>query len=266
MSRHTRAALWSGLLMVLSPWCWAGETIDRVLLTVNSRIILESDLQNEIRLQRLMAGSSLANDVHVERDAALQRLINRALISQEMKGLTLIPESDLQISTQLNELRKQARGADTDEGWHKLLAGAGLTEDDVRERVADEVNTNLFLEAKFRPNLRVSNARIQSYYKDEFVPEMKKRGAVAPPLEKISEKIEQILSEQTLNELFTEWMKVLRNQARIRVLDSSVKLNGFDSPSSLAGMNFLPLRISEEQVAAPAATTPLIAPASAPPR
>ena len=132
-----------------------------------------------------------------------------------------------------------------------------LSEDDIRDCVAEQVNTNLFLEAKFRPTLRVNNARIQSYYKEVLVPELKKKGAAVPPLEQVSTQIEQILAEQTLNDLFTEWMKGLRGQARLRMIDTTLKPRGFETPSSLSGMNFLPLRISDERAAqsSPAAST-----------
>jgi hypothetical protein len=239
------------LLPVLSSVMYAGDLLDRVLVTVNSRVILQSDLETELRLQKLMAGTPSATTTQEGREAALDRLINRVLLQDEMQGLDLPSPTDPQVTAQISEVRRQLKGAESDERWRKLLADAGLTEDEVRERIADEVNTNLFLEAKFRPSLRVSSARIQSYYKETLVPELKKKGAPVARLEDVSAQIEQILAEQTLNELFSEWIKGLRSQARMRVVDASIKLRGIETPSSLAGMNFLPLRISNEQGTSP---------------
>lgn len=236
----------------------SGELLDRVLVQVNSLVILQSDLDTEVRLQKLMSGTPNAAATQADREAALDRLIDRVLLKEEMRGIDLLPSSDPQITAQIAEVRKQLKGAESDEGWRKLLARAGLAEDDVRDRIAEQVNTNLFLEAKFRPTLSVNNVRIQSYYKEVLVPELKKKGAEVPPLQQVSAQIEQILTEQTLNDLFGEWMKGMRNQARIRVIDTALKPRGLETPSSLAGMNFLPLRISDEQAAqsAPAPTTP----------
>jgi SurA-like protein len=255
-------ALRLALLPFLASATHAGDLLDRVLVTVNSRVILQSDLETELRLQKLMAGTPNAPTTQEDREAALDRLINRVLLQEEMQGLDLLSPSDPQVTTQIAEVRKQIKGAENDEDWRKLLADVGLTYDDVRERVAEEVNTNLFLEAKFRPSLRVSPARIQSYYKETLVPELKKKGTPVASLEQVSSQIEQILAEQALNELFGEWIKGLRSQARMRVVDATIKLRGVETPSSLAGMNFLPLRISNEQstspqgVAAPAQTSP----------
>src|SRR5205814_527840 len=224
------------LLPVLVSVAHAGDLLDRVLVTVNSRIILQSDLETELRLQKLMAGAPNGPTTQEDREAALDRLINRVLLQEEMQGLDLLSPTDPQVTTQISEVRRQIKSAESDEGWRKLLVDAGLTEDEVHERIAEEVNTNLFLEAKFRPSLRVNSARIQSYYKETLVPELKKKGAPLAALEQVTPQIEQILAEQTLNELFGEWIKGLRSQARMRVIDTSIKLRGIETPSSLAGM------------------------------
>src|SRR5689334_18384109 len=192
-------------VMPLSTISSCGELLDRVLVQVNSLVILQSDLDTEVRLQKLMSGTPNAAATQAEREAALDRLIDRVLLKQEMRGIDLLPSSDPQITAHIGEVRKQLKGAEQDEGWHKLLAETGLAEEDIRDRIAEQVNTNLFLEAKFRPTLSVNNARIHSYYKEVLVPELKKKGAEVPPLQQVSAQIEQILTEQTLNDLFDEW-------------------------------------------------------------
>src|SRR5215469_435446 len=153
-------------LSLLSAAAHAGDLLDRILVTVNSHIILQSDLETELRLQKLMAGTPNAPTTQADREAALDRLINRVLLQEEMQGIDLLSPTDPQITAQIAEVRKQIKDAETEEGWRKLLAQTGLTPDDIRERIAEEVNTNLFLLAKFRPSLRVNAARIQSYYKE----------------------------------------------------------------------------------------------------
>jgi hypothetical protein len=222
----------------------AGEWLDKVLVSVNSRVILSSDLESEAKFQKLMNGTLDQPITDSDREAALQRLIDRSLVEQQMNGASLLSSSDPKITQHILELRKNLKDADTEEGWRKLLGAAGITEQELADRVAEEVNTNLYIGEKFQPNVRVNNARIRNYYQQTFVPEIRKRGATPLPLEEVSGKIEQILTEQTINELFSEWIKGLRTQARVRILDSSLKLSGFDAPPSLEGMNFLPLRIS----------------------
>lgn len=243
-------------LPLLSAGAFSGELLDRVLVQVNSLVILQSDLDTELQLQKLMSGTPDTPATQADRQAALDRLIDRVLLKQEMRGIDLLPSSDPQITAQIAEIRKHIKGADTDDGWRRLLAQAGLTEGEVRDCIAEQVNTNLFLEAKFRPTLSVNNARIQSYYKEVLVPELKKKGSAVPPLQEVSAQIEQILAEQTLNDLFGEWIKGLRNQARIRMIDTTLTPRGLEMPSSLAGMNFLPLRISDEQAAQSAPAPP----------
>src|SRR5690242_4331843 len=166
MSALRQLMLGFAFLPLLSTIASCGELLDRVLVQVNSLVILQSDLDTEVRLQKLMSGIPNAAATQADREAALDRLIDRVLLKEEMRGIDLLPSSDPQITAQITEVRKQLKGAETDEGWRKLLAQAGLAEDDVRDRIAEQVNTNLYLEAKFRPTLSVNNARIQSYYKE----------------------------------------------------------------------------------------------------
>jgi peptidyl-prolyl cis-trans isomerase SurA len=242
--------------IVVLPDAYAGELLDKVLVTVNSRVILSSDLESEVQFQKLMTGTLDLPITAPEREAALQRLIDRRLVEQQMSGASLLSSSDPKIAEHIVELRKNLKDADTDEGWRKLLAAAAITEQELAERVAEEVNTNLYVGEKFQPSVRVNNARIRNYYQQTFTPEVRRRGGTPPPLEEVSGKIEQILTEQTINELFSEWVKGLRTQARVRVLDSSLKLSGFDAPPSLEGMNFLPLRISPPGAGGSAAPAP----------
>ena len=59
------------------------------------------------------------------------------------------------------------------------------------------------------------NAIIAAYYQDKFLPEVRKRNAAEPKLAEVSAKIEQILAEQRVDAMLTNWLKTLRAQAHI---------------------------------------------------
>ncbi len=262
MNAHRKIVLL--LVLLFTGVAFASDLLDRVIVTVNSHIILESELQSEVQLQKIMAGTPNAPITQADRDAALQRLMDRVLLQHEMEGLDLVSASDPKITERLKAARAQIKGAESDEGWRNMLAAAGLGEQEVLERVASELSANLFIEARFRPRIHINNAAIRNYYQQSFLTEVRKRGAPEPPLRQVSDQIQEVLTEQAVNDLFTDWMKNLRTQATIRVLDPSIKLPGLESPSALAGMNFLPLRISEDRplkpaikAGAPAPSTPV---------
>ncbi|HKR97669.1 MAG TPA: hypothetical protein VJW55_19990 [Candidatus Angelobacter sp.] len=59
---------------------------------------------------------------------------------------------------------------------------------------------------------------IETYYQEKFLPEVRKRNAAAPALADVSDKIEQILVEQRIDTLLSDWLKTLRAQAHIETM------------------------------------------------
>src|SRR4030081_1622747 len=59
---------------------WAGEVIDRIVATVNGRIILESDWNDALCYEALLNGRSLSEFPSDERRAVLDRLIDQELL------------------------------------------------------------------------------------------------------------------------------------------------------------------------------------------
>ncbi|HKR97304.1 MAG TPA: hypothetical protein VJW55_18160, partial [Candidatus Angelobacter sp.] len=61
---------------------------------------------------------------------------------------------------------------------------------------------------------------IETYYQEKFLPEVRKRNATAPALADVSDKIEQILVEQRIDTLLSDWLKTLRAQAHIETMSA----------------------------------------------
>ena len=84
-----------------------------------------------------------------------------------------------------------------------------------------------FIDLRFRGLVRVEKDAIAAYYRDKFLPEVRRRGAVEPSLAEVSDKIEQILAERLVDDLLSSWLKTLRAQAHIeRMLPASPPATG----------------------------------------
>jgi hypothetical protein len=68
---------------------------------------------------------------------------------------------------------------------------------------------------RFRGLVRVDPSAIETYYNQKLLPQLKAQGSAAPPLNEVSQKIEQILVEQGIDEMLARWMDTLRGQAHI---------------------------------------------------
>ena len=222
----------------------AAETLDRVVARVDRHAIMRSDVEQEARFAHLVAGETGPITV-TDEVTALERLVDRSLISNEIAVFGAIPVTKKEIEARIGEMRKQIPKAESDSEWSRLLEANGITEQDVASEVTQEIRTLRFIDLRFRSEVRVGPRSLQTYYDTKFVPEMKKKGLVPPPLEQVQDQIESILREERVNALISDWLKSLRNQSRIQAFDPSLPLAGFSKKTpDISDLHFLPLRIT----------------------
>ncbi len=205
------------LLLLLAPLAAGGELVDRIVARVDHRVILESEVEDSLRYQAMIAGRRPGPFSAQERKQAIDRMVDQALIEEQIDHVTFVRASKPDIDQQVADLRQRLSGAAGDQGWRALLARYGLTEQDIAELVAEQVDIYRFVDNRFRPNIHIDKRSIESYYQEQFIPELHKRGARDVPLSEVSGKIEKILLEQRINELMGLWLRNLRLQEEVQV-------------------------------------------------
>ncbi|HET9840281.1 MAG TPA: SurA N-terminal domain-containing protein [Candidatus Angelobacter sp.] len=193
----------------------AGQVVDRMVAVVNKRVILESELDQAARVEFLLQGKPVAALAQADRAAVLERLIERALLDQQIVNRAMLDPTPQELAARVNEVRSGIPAAATDDQWKALLASYGLTQPDLEEQLTDQVRILRFIDLRFRGLVRVEKDAIDTYYQQKFLPEVRKRNAPEPSLAEVSDKIEQILIEQRIDELLNNWLKTLRAQAHI---------------------------------------------------
>jgi peptidyl-prolyl cis-trans isomerase SurA len=219
----------------------AAEKLDSIVVTVDHHAITRSDVEQEARFIHLVDGEKKPV-TPADEIAALGRLIDRSLVANQVAVFGLTPVSKQDIDARIAEMRKQIPEAESDSDWHRLLQENDLTQDDVANRVSQEIQTLRFIDLRFRSEVRVGPRAEQTYYDTKFVPEMKKKGLNPPPLDQVQDQIEAILREERVNALIAEWLATLRNQSRIQAFDPSLPLTGFEKKApDVSDLHFLPL-------------------------
>src|SRR6476661_8661990 len=191
------------------------QVVDRMVAVVNKHVILESELDQATRVEFLLQAKPIEQLAQTDRLATLERLIDRSLLEQQIVDPAMLNPGPEDLAEKIKELREGLPGAGNDETWKTILAGYGLTQQDVEEQLTSQVRILRFIDLRFRGLVRVDKEAIASYYQDRFLPEVRKRNASEPKLEEVSDKIEQILAEQRIDELLSNWLKTLRAQAHI---------------------------------------------------
>jgi peptidyl-prolyl cis-trans isomerase SurA len=191
------------------------QVIDRMVAVVNKHVILESELDQATRVEFLEQGKPIERLTYADRNAVLERLIDRSLLDQQIVNPAMLDPGPEELKAKVEELRQGIPGASRDQQWKDILAGYGLIQPDVEEQLTSQFRILRFIDLRFRGLVRVDKEAVAAYYQDRFLPEVRKRNASEPKLAEVSGKIEQILAEQRIDELLNNWLKTLRAQADI---------------------------------------------------
>jgi len=196
---------------------FAGEVIDRIVATVNGQIILQSDWNAALRYEGLLSARSLSDFTDEDRRAVLDRLIDQELLGEQMKSALIKHASEEEAATQVAQTRQLYPDAATDEGWKAILAKFGLTEKALVAHVQEQLDLMRLVDAHLRPTVQIDSKTIEAYYRDQFVPQLKQSGAGEIPLQEVSAKIRELLTEERVSELMVSWLHSLRSESKLSV-------------------------------------------------
>jgi hypothetical protein len=198
-----------------------GVLVDQVIAVVNGDLILESDVDEE---RRFLIFQPLGDPGDkFTRSTAIDRLIDRQLILQQAK---LQPDDKVTLDEareQLKSLRKDIPACkqfhcETDAGWQKFVEAQGFTVPQLEERWRQRMEILKFIEIRFRAGIRIQPTAIQNYYNKTLLPEYAKQHATPPPLDTISDRIQEILLQQQVGNLLGDWLTSLKAQGNVRIM------------------------------------------------
>jgi len=198
-----------------------GVPLDYVVAIVNQDVILESDVEEEMRFSGFEPYRTRNGET--SRDQALQRLVSRMLILQQEKLQPQAPIPDSAVQEQIKELRQNIPACmkykcETQEGWNRFLADHDFTEQQLETRWRQRMKVLAFIEIRFRAGIHISHQQIADYYQKQMLPEYARQKATPPPLGALSERIEEVLMQQQVTTLLSDWLKSLREQGSVRIL------------------------------------------------
>jgi hypothetical protein len=200
--------------------------LDRVVAVVNNQAILASDVDDEVRLAVLDPGRAGAV---LTPKRALEQLISRALIQQQIRqeDEQAAEPSQAEIDARLAEIRKEVPACihfncATQQGWSAFLVAHGLTPQRVESYLRYRVQILRFIEQRFRQGIRIAPEEIEKYYRETLLPQYAP-GEAIPPLGEVAPRIQEILLERQVNVLFDGWLRNLRKQGDVEVLDPALE-------------------------------------------
>jgi DNA polymerase III gamma/tau subunit len=191
------------------------ETVERVVVVVNGHAILLSEWDSAARLEGLLGVKPLATSAE-ERRAILERLVDQQLLRAELERSNLQHATTQEVDEKIRQLRKEFPGAETEDGWKAVLSRYGVSREELQEAVAFQLVTLRLIDARLRPTAQADQASVEEYYRDTYLPSVRRAEGKPQPLSEVAGTIKEILAQQKMGDLTTAWLQNLRAQSDIR--------------------------------------------------
>ncbi len=176
--------------------------IDRVAVSLGRQVITLSAVRRQLRMEALASGKPL-DDTLAGRRAAAGRLIDQAIFEREIQLGNFAPPALAEADAQIDDYIKQ-RGI-TRAALAAEIARFGFTEDDFRHSIQWRLHVERFIDFRFAAGTQVSADEIETYYRNEFIPQWKGPGAV-PALDAVRSSIDRLLSVRKTDAVMQQWL------------------------------------------------------------
>lgn len=207
--------------LCLPPSARAQEVVDRMVAVVNDReLITYSDLLWQLALQ---PNVPLDNPSQEDLRRALGLLTDQRLILEEAEKLPSAAPTDQEIQAE----EKRVIGFFPSQSvFYDRLARVGLGEDatQFREIMQDRVRIQKYLDFRFRAFTVVTQADVESYYRDTFIPRYRRQapGRTIPELKEVYNQIQKEMVERKVESDTDDFLEQARSTAQITILDQSL--------------------------------------------
>src|SRR5580658_1827701 len=187
----------------------ATQQVDGVAARIEDDIITESEVRELAAFQLLIDGKSKP------RAELIRELSDQWLIRSEATATKYGQPPALDVDRAYAEFVKQFPSP---EDFQKRCASAGLTEAAVRRIVAQQLYLSRFIDYRFRPEAQVSDEQVETYYHDEFAPQLKARNEPVPPLDDVDDTIREVLIQRAISDRAAKWLGESRDKLKLDIV------------------------------------------------
>jgi hypothetical protein len=183
--------------------------IDGIAARIEDDIITESEVRELGAFQRLVNGRARS------REEIIRELADQWVVRQEASTTNYKQPPQEEVESAYEQFVKKFPSPAV---FQSRIADAGLSESAVRRLLEQQLYLSRFLEYRFRPAAQVDQKQIETYYEEEFVPQLKKRGAEVPPLEDVEDTIREVLVQRAINDRANQWLEDMRGRVKIDIV------------------------------------------------
>lgn len=186
------------------------KVVERIVARVNNDVIFQSELDNYLRFVR--SQTTLEDRVPTEggwdeiKKRILDQMVEEKILLQEAKKEE-IEVTDEEVKTAYQNLRDKFP---TKEEFNKEISRQGLTEVELKENLRKQLNILKLIEKNVKRKIQVTSKDVKEYY-------LKHKDEIKKSEEEAREEITNLIFDKKFNEIFSRWMKKLKERAVIEI-------------------------------------------------
>lgn len=188
------------------------ELLDRIAITVGQDVITEQQIYEQLRIAAFLNGTKPEFTQEKLRETA-DRMVMQRLVLQDMKANGFPLPTDEEVDAALKQSEQTHWGSR--EAFLKAAAEAGLPEMALKDFLNKMVATVKYIDFRFRPAVRVSDAAVLERYQAKYN-SLDPQAAEPPPFEDVKETIKDEIVDEDLERVVENWLEDARSRAGIR--------------------------------------------------
>lgn len=222
-----RKFLWCLVFVALlcvfkAPETRAQEVVDRTIATVDDNIgqpelITYSDLLWQLALQ---PNVSITPPSSEDLNRALRLLIDQRLIALEAERLPRAEPTEAEIDAKIKDVLANFTPPAEFEKRLRLVGFKSVKDGNFVRMMAQRVKIEKYLDFRFRSFVVITPEAEQTYYRDTFVPDFRRRypGVIVPSFEEKRAEINQTLTEEKVAKDIESFLDESKRRAQVVVL------------------------------------------------
>jgi hypothetical protein len=201
----------------------AQNIVDKTVATISDgtskpQLITYSDLLWQLALE---PDAPLSPPTSGDLNRALESLIEFRLFALEAERLPSAAPSEDEIKEEINDiLRGFNNNTSTLERRLRIVGFDSIQDDNFQTMMRRRAEIKKYVNFRFRSFVIITPDEERKYYRDTFTPDFRRRnpGLLLPQFEEVRAKINEILTEQKIEEDITKFIDEAKSRAEIVIL------------------------------------------------
>jgi len=210
-----------GLLFAFSAFISAQVVVDRTIATVSdgvkTELITRSDLLWQLALQPGVPLDPVSND---DLKRALQLQIDQRIFLLEAQRLPRTSPSEKEVSDRIAELLKYFPSSTDFERRLRSVGFESIKDDNFEALIAQRIAVEKYLDFRFRSFVVITGEDEVKYYREEWVPEFKRKNpsAIVPAINEVRDQLISEITEVRVSRNMDTFLDEAKRRVTITIL------------------------------------------------